>query len=271
MKKFLGTALLVLMIPTAAVAKGGIGDRIAVLEANVATLQSDVAALRSGQDVNVSAIAANAAAIAANAAAIAVDAAAIAANSEAIAVNASAVSANTSALVALDTKVMAHEEYVAALSVDLSLLYERVSSLEQSDIPIYSTASELPTDGSVLLAFFEPKGGIYETADAVDWELAAHRWLMVFDGVTTIFEGGGGAFTDVDGFGHAFPNGWYPAARGASGVEGLVPVGAIAVLNTAISEATGNPNLGRGVGTTVGIRIQEMAAWLAYYISFIII
>ncbi len=253
MKKFLGIALLVLMIPTTAVAKDGLGDRIAVLEANVATLQSDVAALRSGQDVNVSAIAANAAAIAANAAAIAVDAAAIAANSEAIAVNASAVSANTSALVALDTKVMAHEEYVAALSVDLSLLYERVSSLEQSDIPIYSTASELPTDGSVLLAFFEPEGGIYEP---VHGDLIADQWLMMFDGVTT---GLGNLFTDFDGVSHEFPDGWYPVASGVSEIEGLITVVAVEMLAQILSQEIGTDR------TSVGMRIAEMASWLSEF------
>ena len=244
MKKFVVSSLLLLMIPTTAVAKGGFEARVAALEAGVATLQSDVTALESGQAVNVTAIAANAAAIAANAAAIAADAAAIATNSEAIAT--------------LDGRVTVNEQGISSIAARLSTLE---SWLEESYIPTYNIAAELPTDGSELLAFFQPEGGIYEP---VNEDLIAHQWLMVFDGVSTVLEHE--VFTDADGFGHAFPAGWYPAAGGAGELEGLVPVSAIVALDSVIYNTTGSLHFGKS-GTSVGVRIQEIASMLSEYLS----
>lgn len=251
MKNFLYVALLVLMIPTTAVAKGGLGDRIVALENDVATLQSNVTALQSGQAVNVTAIAANAAAIAANAAAIATDAATIAANRDAI--------------TGLDGRVAVNEGGISSIAAGLSELETRVSLLEESHIPIYRTAAELPTDGSVLLAFFQPEGGIYGPFIKTPGQLIADRWLMVFDGVTTIL--GDDIFTTVDGSFHEFPNGWYPAASGVSELEGLIPVAATYALQDSIIQATGFPSGVNLDGTSVGLRIQQIAAMLAGFIN----
>lgn len=262
--KFVCTMLAVLMVPTVAQA-GRTSDRIKALEAALAILQTNVADLNSGQAANMAAIAAiaasaseiavNAAAVAANAAATANNTAAISAldgrvttnastganNGTAIGIlngrataNATASASNGAAIAVIDGRVNANTTGVSSLVASLTSLDMRISALEQGGgtgggIPVYTEASQLPTDGSVKMAFFQPDGGI---VGQFQGDVIADQWLMVFDGVS--YMSGHSGWTDGTGTLHQIPTGWHPAASGASNLEGRVAAFSLAELQAQI-------------------------------------
>lgn len=213
------------LVPAAALAedashgKGhGVLARLARIEAALAEVKSEVRALKLGHAAQAARISANASDIAANAAAIAADAAAIAANTEAIG--------------ALDSRVSNNSGLLWDATERLEALDRRVAELEEhnrvQDIPVYRRPEEFPTDGSVYLALFQPEGGIWE-----NWNdtRIADQWLMVYDGVSPRMTQG---IPGEDGSLYKFPVGWYPAANGASEIEGLMPITALSSLRTSL-------------------------------------
>ncbi|MDA1326157.1 MAG: hypothetical protein O3C34_15585, partial [Proteobacteria bacterium] len=269
-------------------------DRL--LEAALAILQTDVAALNSGQAANMAAIAASASEIAANAAAIAANAAATANNTAAIGVldgrvttnaatgannstaigllngrvtaNATASANNGAAITVIDGRVSTNTAGVSSLVASLNSLDMRISALEQGGgtgggIPVYSEASQLPTDGSVKLAFFQPDGGI---VGQFHGNVIANQWLMVFDGVS--YMSGYRDWFDGNGNYHLIPVGWHPAASGASILEGSVSgYGVIALEETVNFLLYGNqfpfPELD---DVSIGERLSNLAHKLIEFI-----
>ena len=119
-------------------------------------------------------------------------------------------------IAALQAQVDANTAAIAAIENSFGELVERVSVLEQTYIPVYTTLADFPTDGLFSpLIFFQPPGGIY---DVISGKLVARQWLMVFDGVSDNVEE---YFTNEDGLAYSFPAGWYPAASGVGEVEGV--------------------------------------------------